>query len=210
MKLILSLAVLIVCGLSLPTKAYFTTGESGEIQSKGIHKVGFLPQLRISNGSGMNLTGFFDSALNESSSVRVHLGTGETDFYTGISYKWIPIPDYEKQPALGFKFEGIYGREASENITALRVHPLISKVMATDVGTFVPYGSLPVSLVNTKSSSDTAVQIVVGTEYSTSDYPNLGFGGEFGLNGSKAFSYIAGFITYQFEDSKGLQFRRRK
>lgn len=83
--------------------AFYETGESGEIAKEGTYKIGLMPQLRLSDGSGMNFTGFFDRALNDESSLRIHAGLGETDFYMGGSYKWIPIPDYKNQPAIGGK-----------------------------------------------------------------------------------------------------------
>lgn len=185
--------------------AFFETAESGEISQVGQYKIGIIPQARLSDGSGMNLTGFIDSALNDESSVRFQLGTGETDFYTGGSFKWIPIPDYRKQPALGAKVEAIYGRESSDSFASFRFHPLVSKKYEIDYGWITPYASLPISFTTYKNNTDTQFNIVLGSEYKNTDYQNWEFGGELGLNGNKSFTYISVWATVFLDDDKGFK-----
>jgi hypothetical protein len=183
------------------TWAYFETGESAEIQKKGIFRVGLMPQLRLSDGSGLNFTGFCDTALSESSSLRVLAGGGETDFYTGGSYKWIPIPDYDRQPAIGAKFEVIYARIKSDSAVALRVHPLISKKFDTDHGVLIPYVSLPFGTHTYQSTTQTPVNFVTGTEFISPNVDNMQFGAELGLNANKSFSYISAFAVIFIDEN---------
>ena len=167
--------IILISLIPLHSNAFFSTGESGEITPKGTYRVGVEPQFKLSEGSGTNFTAFFDSALNDESSWRAHLGIGDTDFYAGGSYKWIPYPNFGSQPAMGLKFEAVYGRKASDSIIALRVHPLISKKFETDIGHFSPYASIPVGLVNYQSSNTFQLSLVAGSEYRTTNLPKWGF-----------------------------------
>lgn len=188
--------------------AYFETGESGEIQKVGTYRAGVMPQLRLSDGSGMNFTGFFDAAINDESSLRVLLGGGETDFYTGGSYKWIPIPDYDKQPAIGLKAEGLYARKGADGAVSLRVHPLVSKKFETDQGLVIPYISIPVGTTTYQSTTTTPLNIVTGFEFITPQVENTLFGMELGLNANKSFSYLSAFATIMFDDKSGTKKRK--
>ena len=77
---------------SLPSLAFLTVQESNEVTPAGKYKLGVEPQFRTSNGNGFNFGGFFDIPINEEASFRANAGTGETDFFAGTSFKWVPIP----------------------------------------------------------------------------------------------------------------------
>lgn len=187
--------------LSLPALAYQTVGESGELTAEGKYKIGVEPQIRLSDGSGVNISGFFDSRLTDSSSGRVHIGLGETDFYTGVSYKWIPIPDFEGQPAIGGKASIIYGRDSSENILSYRLEPLASKKFDTEQGLFTPYVSLPFMITTYKSETKNSMQLALGTEYSHPDEDRYHFGAELGINLKDSFAYVSGFVTMYIDEA---------
>ena len=193
--------------LAPSAQAFFETGESAEITKPGYYKIGIMPQIRLSDGSGMNVTGFFDSGLAEDKSVRVSLGAGETDFYTGGSFKWVPIPDYENQPAIGGKVEAIYARKSSDSLVSFRFQPLASKKFDTEHGLFTPYAGLPISVTTWRSNTDTQVNLVGGTEFVTPKIKNMEFGAELGLNGTKSFSYISGYITFLLDEKTGFKKR---
>ncbi len=191
--------------LGSAAQAFFETGESAEITPTGFYKVGIMPQIRLSDGSGMNVGGFFDSGLTEDKSVRVTLGAGETDFYTGGSFKWVPVPDYKNQPAIGAKLEAIYARKSSDSLVSFRVQPLLSKKFDTDQGLFTPYAGFPISITTWRSNTDTQVNLVGGTEFSTPQYKNMEFGAELGINGNKSFTYISGYITVLLDEKTGYK-----
>jgi hypothetical protein len=197
-------AITLVC---VSAHGFYETGESAEIAAPGVYKIGVMPQIRLSDGSGMNVTGFFDRGLDDDKSVRVQLGAGETDFYTGGSFKWVPIPDYKDQPAIGGKVEIIYGRKSSDSVMSFRIHPLISKKFDTDHGLFTPYASVPLGVTTWRSNTETQVNLVGGTEWAPGNMKNMEFGAELGLNGSKSFSYIAGYVTFLLDEKTGFKKR---
>jgi hypothetical protein len=204
-RLALFTSLLTLTGAS--AQAFYETGESAEITRPGVYKIGVMPQIRLSDGSGMNVSGFFDSGIDEDKSVRVHLGAGETDFYTGGSFKWVPIPDYQNQPAIGGKAEVIYGRKSSDSVMSLRAQPIISKKFETDHGLLTPYGAIPLSVTTWRSNTDTQVNLVAGSEWSSPSLKNMEFGGELGINISKSFSYIAGYVTFLLDEKTGFKKR---
>lgn len=203
------LTSLVLCLLlTTPAQAFFETAETGEISRVGTYKLGAMPQIRLSEGSGMNFTGFFDTPLREDQSLRILLGLGETDFYTGGSFKWIPIPDYLNQPALGFKIEALYGRKSSDSLVSFRFHPIVSKRFSTDHGVFTPYGSLPVGVSSYRSSTDSQINLVIGSEYTNLELHNIDFGAEIGMNALKSFSYISGYVTFLMDEKVGFKTKK--
>jgi hypothetical protein len=190
--------------------ALLEVGESNEILPVGHYRVGSDLQFRVSDGSGTNLSGFFDYPINEESSARALVGFGETNFYAGGSYKWVPYPDLETQPAVGVKVEGILGQKDSETLAHIRVAPIVSKRYTTEYGDFIPYGSLPVGVNTYRSNSDVSVFAVGGTEFYKAELTKWSFGGEIGFKINKSFSYIAGYVTYSFDQIPKLQRRKAK
>lgn len=199
-NLLLSFSVL---ALSLPSHAYLTTLESGRIP--GPFEAGILPQIRLSDGAGFNIAGVVDSGIDQETSVRAVIGGGKNEFFTSVAYKWIPIPDFDSQPAIGAKFEGVYLRDQGENTLGIRAHPLVSKDFETDFGKITPFASIPLGWFTGKDTSFVATQIVAGSEWTPPDYPQWNLAAELGINASRAFSYIAAVATYRFEVE-----RRRK
>src|SRR4051812_42059639 len=107
--------------------ALLEVGESNEILPVGHYRVGSDLQLKVSDGSGANVSGFFDYPINDESSARGLVGFGETNFYVGGSYKWVPYPDLETQPAVGAKVEALLGQKDSQGLTHIRIAPIVSK-----------------------------------------------------------------------------------
>lgn len=189
-------------------QAFLTVQESNEIAAVGKYKLGLEPQIKMSGGSGANFSGFFDTALSEEMSIRAQLGAGDTDLVAGGSLKWVPIPDYKSQPALGGKASIIYSRKSSDNFFTYRVEPLVSKKFVTNQGTFIPYGSLPIMLTTGNGETVTGLQLAAGSEYLTANADNMTFGAEVGLNARDSFSYISGFVTIYIDQIKPLTKRK--
>lgn len=185
-----------------PVFAFMTVQESNEITPTGQFKLGFEPQARLSDGSGFNFAGFFDLPVNEEMSARAHLGSGDTDFFAGGSFKWVPVPDYANQPSIGGKFGLIHWRESDHTFFTFRVEPLISKKFQTETGTFIPYAALPLMFNSGHEMNKTSFQLAGGSEFWHPDADNMTFGAELGLNLKDSFSYISGYVTIFLEDQR--------
>ena len=179
------------------SSAYQTISESGELISADNYRFGFETQF----GSGANLTGFVDAPLNEVSQLRVLAGTGDVDFYAGVSYKWIPFPDLEKQPAVGLRVGSAIGRETTDNFVAFSGSPLVSKKIETPQGLAIPYLALPITYTSHKSKTTNALQLAIGSEFNTPELKKWGFGGELGINIKDSQSYIAFFATIIMDEN---------
>ncbi len=162
------------------------------------YRIGVEPQLRLSDGSGGNLGVFVDSALSEGWSWRGQLGTGDTDFWAGASAKWIPIPDFEQQPAIGVRLEVDLGREGTESFTVFRAIPMLSKGFDSEVGKLTPYVAIPFGIMATKGNSETISQLVFGSEATFEQSQGFVYTAEVGFKMSKSFSYLSGTVSYLF------------
>ncbi|PIS10300.1 MAG: hypothetical protein COT73_10135 [Bdellovibrio sp. CG10_big_fil_rev_8_21_14_0_10_47_8] len=180
--------------------ALFTIQESTDITPVGHYKLGLEPQVKTSDGGGTNFTAFFDTGISDETSARVLVGTGDTDFAAGASFKWVPIPDYKKQPAIGGKVSLLTWHDSGDSFSALRLEPIVGKKFETDIGSFSPYASVPVMFIDGKTDSKTGFQLAGGTEYIHHELENMTFGGEIGFNAKSSFSYISAFVTINVDD----------
>jgi hypothetical protein len=185
-----------------PGFAYLSVQESNEITPAGKYKLGFEPQIKLSRGSGANFSGFFDAPINEEMSGRVILGAGDIDLFAGASFKWVPIPDYQNQPAVGAKVTGVFSRDNSDNYVSLGVAPIVSKRIDSVSGKFIPYASLPVNFVNGKSTTTTHINVAIGSEFMPIKADNMTFGAELGFDLKDSFSYLSGFLTIYLDDKR--------
>jgi hypothetical protein len=182
--------------------AFLTVGESAEVVPMNIYRLGGGAQMRLSNGSGANIVGGFDMAASEEASYRLQMGFGETDFFVGGAYKWVPIPDYAKQPAVGLRFGGVFARMKTVNYTALRFDPIASKKFSTDYGLLIPYAAVPINLAFFESKNELQFQIAGGAEYKPHDLKEWNFGAELGINAKNSFSYILFTASYLLDEVK--------
>lgn len=182
--------------------AFMELGESGDVGGQGAYRVGLMPQVRTSDGSGANITGFFDAGLNDETSARAWLGSGDTDLLIGGTVKWIPIPDYNNQPAIGGRVGAFFFRQSSDSFSVFRFDPMISKKFETDIGQLTPYAAVPIMFVNHNSSSNTELQLTVGSEYVHPDVKKIRFGAELGFDMHDSFSYVAAYLSIALDDLK--------
>lgn len=206
-SLFCSLFKLFCCSLlALPAHAgYLAVAESGEILPQGDYLITLLPQLRVSEGGGINVDGALDSALSDSTSFRLQAGAGQVDFHLGGSVKYIPFPDIDNQPAMGVKAGAWYARDAGENFISLLVAPLVSRRMDSEYGLFVPYAALPVSMVNYKSKNTVGTQIAFGSELRNTNWKNVILTGELAINLSDSFSAVTFGLSFPLDQAQGLK-----
>jgi hypothetical protein len=201
---------LLVLVIQIRASAFLSLSESNDITPRDKVKVGLEPQIRLSEGSGTNVSVFVDKGLREDLSVRAQLGAGETDFQATGSVKWVPIPDFDKQPAVGVRLDLTLGRAADTSLWAARVAPMVSKSFEIEYGKLIPYAALPLGAVSIRSKNDTFVQLALGSEYIPEQLENFMFGAELGTNITKAFSYIAFNVTYLISSDKSSAVRKTR
>lgn len=194
--------ILLLISTSFSAKSYSILGESGEVVAKDNVRVGLYPQSTISGGSGTNLGVFADRGLTESTSLRAYLGSGDTSFFAGASFKWIPYPNLETQPAVGFRGGVSTGRQSSESFFSIRAEPIVSKIVETEKLILIPYASIPIQLQNFKSNTNTLINLAAGSEFRPHTTSQYEFGSELSFNIKDSFSYISVFITYNFSELK--------
>lgn len=182
-------------------EAYFTTLDTGELLQPQQYKAAFAPQLILNDFEGLNALGTFDVGINEYSSVRGLLGFGEVDFQMGGFYKFIPFPDTPKQPAIGAQVGALVAHVGGDTQFSLRLHPLISKKLQTEIGDLTPYASLPIGVTARDDDTLTPIQFVVGSELRPLNTKNFSYFVELGVELNDAFSYIAGAVAYRFDEA---------
>jgi hypothetical protein len=208
-------AFTIISSLSLPAQAYFSTIDTGELVAPGEYQASIEPQLLLSSYDGLNansanIVGRFDTGLNESSSLRGIVGVGSVDFQLGGMYKYVPFPDLEKQPAIGFSTGVILARVNGQTEFSGRFHPLISKKLVTEIGDLIPYVSLPLGLTARSNQTVFTMQVAGGTEFRPLNIKNFSFFGELGVNLSQTFSYLSIAAVWHFDDSLFTRGGRKK
>lgn len=201
MRRLLFLSMLLVSSSSM---AYLTISETAELPPATYYQLGFEPQFFTNKGGGTNASAFFDAPFTDSTAGRLWLGAGVIDFNVGATFKYVPFPDVDNQPGIGFRAGGFFARKSSENFLTLQLAPIFSKKVNTDSGLFTPYAAVSLNITNTKERNFTGSQIVFGSEYKTPDIPKMYFGLETGIELNDSYSYISGTVTFPFDSSKGL------
>lgn len=141
--------------------------------------------------SGLNLIGLIDSGFTEDTNIRGLIGIGDKDFQIGGFYKWVPIPDYSNQPAMGLLTGFSYMSESDTNELNVRLQPFISKKFESNIGEFNSYLALPLGLRKFDGGSNVPAQLTIGTELNSRHFDNIVFTGEIGLNLRKSFTYFS-------------------
>lgn len=205
------LTVMVLTALiGVQAQAYVEFAESGDVTPRGTFKVGLGPQIRMSDGSGVNVSAHFESGLRDDLSWRLTAGGGETKFYGGGSVKWIPIPDYENQPAIGARTDLTFGSVQDVTTTVFRLAPLISKGFQTDLVFFTPYAAIPIGLASGGGASNVFAQLAIGSDIKVDSWENLLFNVELGSNLSKSFSYLSLNMFYFIDAKDGIKVRPKK
>lgn len=202
--LLLAAAVVL---LTLPAQAFYSTFTTGDMLAEDKYEAGVETQFVTSGDDGVNLVGRLDVGYNDESSFRGMLGFGVTDFQVGGFYKWVPIPDYDNQPAMGILAGAQYAKYNNESEVALRVHPFLSKKFEVDFGDLTPYAALPIGLRSYDGDTDLPLQLALGSRLRTDHFEKIEWMAEIGMNLSDAFTYISVSAVLEFDSESGLEFR---
>ncbi len=186
--------------------ALYSTMDTGDLLETGEYQAQISSQFMTQHSSGINIVGRFDSHFDPDANLRAIVGFGETDFQLGAFVKWMPIPDFQRQPAMGLLMGLLYARDNDEDELNLRFHPLISKRFTAEFGDLTPYGSLPFGLRSRDGKVDFPLQVVVGTDFKPYQWDNLSVRLELGFNLAEAFSYVSLGLVLQIDEEKGIQF----
>lgn len=202
--------IVLALGLLAPqgASAYFSTIDTGELIAPHHYQISFEPQLMLSSYQGIdsnraNGVFRFDTGIDESSGLRGIIGFGAVDFQIGGMYKYVPYPDTEKQPAIGFETGALLARVNGNTEFSLRFHPLVSKKFATEIGDLIPYVSLPLGLTVRTNSSVVMMQIAGGSELRLLNVPNLSLFAELGISLSQSLSYLSIAAAWRFDTLGG-------
>ncbi|OFZ13585.1 MAG: hypothetical protein A2Z20_04705 [Bdellovibrionales bacterium RBG_16_40_8] len=180
--------------------AFYTVQESGDLLKPEQMQMAAELQFVTSGNDGINLLARFDKGFDNDSNLRFVGGLGTTDFILGGYFKWVPYPDYEEQPAIGFTFGAQLARYEGENELSGRIIPFVSKKLDSDNGEFTPYVSLPFGFSNYNDHGRSPLQLVIGSRYRHQEFDKCDFNAEIGFDLNDAATYISlGAIFPAFE-----------
>lgn len=174
----------------------------GEILPADKWRGGLSLQGVLNGNDGINMAGHFDIGINDSTEVLLEAGTGATDFFGSLKFKYVPFPDYQRQPAIGFILGTTVLSEGGDSTTFINLKTLASKRFDTDFGPMTPYAALSLNLALSKSYKEDPLHLIVGGKYAPPDWPNTFIHAEIGLDVADAFNYIAGYVTYEFDSPR--------
>lgn len=182
--------------LSLSAHGYYSVLDTGEIMPAGRYKL--TPELQfLSAPGGANVGAHFDYGLSEDTALRAEFGFGTIDFYGAGYFKYMPYPDIDNQPAIGFNAGLTYASDTGYSELTVRLEPLVSKKFNVDFGAITPYASLPIGIqrrAGSKYASDRnnlAMQLAFGTQVDLKTVENVGLMVEVGIDLNKAHSYVS-------------------
>jgi hypothetical protein len=188
---------------SAPAWAYYDVLDNGEILAPGRYKVTGGLQALTDRG-GLNAGAIFDAGFGDEFGARGLVGIGDTDISFGGLFKWMPIPDIENQPAIGFNAGLLYAKDADVRDITFRFEPLVSKKIVVNQSAWTPYASLPIGLRSRDSDassnhSDVTWQLVAGTQLQLEQWKELQFIAEIGADLDHALSHVSVAAIYYFD-----------
>ncbi|MDZ4677910.1 MAG: hypothetical protein SGI74_10430 [Oligoflexia bacterium] len=184
--------VFLVLTLSLPAFGYYSTFDTGEIVRPDQNQVGFETQFIMTSPTATNFMAHYDLGASESVNYKFLLGGGTRTVQAGGFIKYIPLPDYKYQPAVGAIAGVIYANHQGSQALGLRFHPLISKRLnAEEFGIFTPYVSTPFGITFASLQTSYPSQFVLGSSW-TMNNEDTAFRviAEYGINMNAAFNYL--------------------
>jgi hypothetical protein len=195
--------------ISAPAWAYYDVLDNGEILPKGTYKLTGGGQFLTDHG-GLNVESIIDAGFQDEFGIRGMFGFGKTDIFAGGMFKWMPIPDIEKQPAIGFNAGLVYGKWKGNRDLTFRIEPIASKKFNLDTTVWTPYVSLPFGWRTRDSEangnrSDVSWQAVAGTQLQVPKWKKLQFIAEVGMDLSKALSHVSFAAILYFDDENGIK-----
>ncbi len=175
---------------------------TGNITESGTYKLGSELQILTDEPTGANILVYIDlPTKSQSVDYRIKFGTGEADVNVGVAAKWIPVPDLQNQPALGFIFDVDWISDENFDFATMRVAPLISKKFGWEYGTMTPYAAVPLGaryiLENVEDEFDFFAQMTFGVELNFEAHQNLTFFGEAGFDLEDAITYFSFSARYK-------------
>ncbi len=192
--------------LGQPAHAYYSTLDNGNMLKPGHYRMLGEVQFVTEGDSGMNLSARLDGAINEEMGWRGQFGFGTTDFFGGGFVKWVPIPDIDRQPAVGLLGGVLYARHSRVDQLSLRVHPFISKAFVVEFGEFTPYAALPFGLRNTEDDTELTIQLALGSEFKPNAWKHIGLFAEIAFDVREAFPYFSLAASLEWDEENGIQF----
>lgn len=197
----LRLVTFILATLSLctPGWSYLTIQESGEPVPQNQLHLGFSPQFLLARESGSNGMLTLRTGLDEGRDFSFQLGGGYNNFWSTLSTRWIPIPDYNDQPAIGFRFDVTLAHLNGVSNGSFRLAPFVSKRLRTDVGHLEPYLYLPIGLNVQQGRYDNLSSFVLGSQVQIEDLRPIYLYGEAGFNLKNSVSYFTIGIFSTFD-----------
>ena len=153
---------------------------------------------------GIGVMGHLEVPLSESSSWKVGLGKGsDINLQVDGSWKWIPIPDYEGQPAVGLVSGVTYihcpcPNSSSASAFGLYAHPILSKKIDANFGTFNTYTGPLLGFMFNDNNTWYPIRFTLGSELIIDGMKNLGFILEGSLNLKNSANSVALGIGYIF------------
>lgn len=188
----------IILLLATPGHAYLSILDSGEPVAKGRIHAGLAPQIFVGETQGGEGIFWLKTGLDDGRDLSIQAGFGEIDFWTQLATRWIPIPDYEGQPAIGLRFDVTLARDESYSHGVLRVAPFLSKRFRSETGHIEPYVYLPLGLRIQEGTYTSLSQFIVGSQMALEDLRPIYFYVEVGANLRQAPAYFTVGIASQF------------
>ena len=180
-----------------------STLETGEVIDR--IKANISTQWLINGGyEGIGVMGHIEVPFSESSSWKVGLGRG-TDINLQVDggWKWIPVPDYDGQPAIGLLSGATYihcpcpDSDASSAF-GLYTHPILSKKIKANFGTFNTYTGPLLGFMFNDNNIWYPIRLTLGSELVIDSMKNLGFILEGSLNLNNSTNSVALGLGYTF------------
>lgn len=175
--------------------AYMSLMTTGDILQK--NQVQGLGYLEFWKGTNMNARA--SMGLTEDLQGDLEVSSGDIDFMASAMLKWVPIPDYEKQPALGIRGGLTYINTDSYTQTSLIATPFASKAFQSPHGKFSPFAGVPLALNSNSDDTFLTARLIMGLDWTPQENPNLHVLGEIGIKiSNRSFGSVNIGAAYDF------------
>lgn len=169
-----------------------TTGDI--LQKNQVQGLGYLEFWR-----GTNANARLSVGINEELQGDFEVGSGDIDFMTSANLKWVPFPDYERQPALGIRGGLTYIDTDRYSQTSVVATPFASKAFESPHGKFAPYAGVPLAVNSNSDDTFFTARMIVGLEWTPINMSNFHVIGEGGLKiSNKSFGSVNIGAAYDF------------